>query len=136
MIRVLYESRRQSSINLPLAFRAPEQTNLPLSFCPLSGSFHPFCPSPCLLPFSFAFLSYLSLSVLLRVCLFLVRALSTSAPYQSRGILPLASLPRPSVSPRRFVNYINWSSLCLMVINGLWTLAVRLAVKFASRPLL
>src|SRR6218665_170950 len=82
---------------MPLAFHAPEQTNLPLPFCPVSGSFHPFCPSPCLLPFPFAFLSYLSLSVLLRVCLFLVRALSTSAPYQSRCILPLASLPRPFV---------------------------------------
>src|SRR6218665_1259971 len=101
--------RRQS-----LAFRAPEQTNLPLPFCPLSGSFHPFCPSPCLLPFPFAFLFYLSLSVLLRVCLFLVRALSTSAPYQSRCILPLASLPRPSVSPSRSVNYINWSFLCVL----------------------
>src|SRR6218665_2421512 len=136
MIRVLYESRRPSSINLPLAFRATEQTNRPLSVCPLSGSFHPFCPSPCLLPFSFACLSYLSLSVLMRVCLFLVRALSISAPYQSRCILPLASLPRPSVSPCRFVNYINLSFLCLVVINGFWTLAVRLAVKFASRPLL
>src|SRR6218665_3858702 len=84
-------------------FRVPGLTQVPLRFCPLSGSLRPSCPSLCLPPLPFypsPISPYLSLAVPLLVCLCL-RTHSASGSYHSRP-LPGAPLPPPSLSAPSF----------------------------------
>src|SRR6218665_362293 len=89
-------------------FRVPGLTQVPLRFCPLSGSLLPFCPSLCLLPLSFypSHISpYLSQAVLLPGCLCLGNH-SASGSYHSQplplGLLCLLLL----YPPRRSLSYM------------------------------
>src|SRR6218665_417734 len=78
-------------------FRVPGQTEVPLRFCPISGSLRPSCPSLCLLPLSFHPSP---------PCRWLSSFLSVSASAASRHLFHIShgvySPGRPSLSPRPF----------------------------------